>query len=255
MIILVTGATAGFGRAIALELAAAGHTVIASGRRRSRLDQLAAEAADATGTLVTRALDVTRSLAVGETIAEIERNVGPIDILVNNAGLALGLAPAQSVELDDWENMVDTNIKGLLYCTHAVLPGMVRRDRGYIINLGSVAGNYPYPGSHVYGASKAFVHQFSRNLRADLLGTRIRVTCLEPGLCGGTEFSLTRFKGDADKAEAVYRGTKPLTAEDIAQLVAYLIGLPAHINVNQMELMPTCQAFGPFAVSRTRDMQ
>lgn len=248
MNILVTGATAGFGRAIALHLAAGGHTVVALGRRRERLEQLVAEA---DGKIVARQLDVSRREAVADVIADIERRIGPTDVLVNNAGLALGLEPAQRVALDDWETMVDTNVKGLLYCTHAVLPGMVERDRGYIINLGSIAGSYPYPGSHVYGASKAFVHQFSLNLRADLLGSHIRVSCIEPGLCGGTEFSLTRFKGDAGKANGVYHGTEPLTAEDIAQIVGCLIALPAHINVNHLELMPTCQAFGPFAVARS----
>ena len=248
MNILVTRATAGFGRAIALHLADIGHTVVALGRRHDRLDQLATET---DGTIFLRQLDVSRREAVADVIAEIERSVGPTDVLVNNAGLALGLEPAQRVALDDWETMVDTNVKGLLYCTHAVLPGMVERDRGYIINLGSIAGSYPYPGSHVYGATKAFVHQFSLNLLADLLGSHIRVSCIEPGLCGGTEFSVTRFKGDAGKADDVYRGTEPLTSDDIAQLVGYLIALPPHVNVNHMELMPTCQAFAPFAIARS----
>lgn len=248
MNILVTGATAGFGRAIALHLAADRHAVVALGRRRERLEQLAAEA---DGKIAMRELDVSRREAVTEVFAEIERSVGPIDVLVNNAGLALGLEPAPRAMLDDWETMVDTNVKGLLYCTHAVLPSMVERDRGYIINLGSIAGSYPYPGSHVYGATKAFVHQFSLNLRADLVGSRIRVSCIEPGLCGGTEFSVTRFRGDAGKADNVYCGTEPLTAEDIAQIVGCLIALPAHVNVNHMELMPTCQAFGPFAIARS----
>jgi 3-hydroxy acid dehydrogenase / malonic semialdehyde reductase len=203
------------------------------------------------GKIVMRQMDVRRRDAVANVIAGIEHSVGPTDVLINNAGLAPGLEPAQHVALDDWKAMVNTNVKGLLYCTHAVLPGMVERDCGYIINLGSIASSYPYPGSQMYGASKAFAHQCSLNLRADLLGSRIRVSCIEPGLCGGTEFSVTRFKGDIGKTNDVYYGTEPLTAEDIAQIVSCLIALPAHVNVNHLELMPTCQAFAPFSAARS----
>jgi 3-hydroxy acid dehydrogenase/malonic semialdehyde reductase len=146
--------------------------------------------------------------------------------------------------------MVDSNVKGVMYCTRLLLPGMIARGRGHIINLGSVAGEFPYPGGNVYGAAKAFVHQFSQNLRADLVGSPIRVTNIEPGLCGGTEFSEVRFKGDKAKAAAVYDGTQPLTAEDIAEAIHWVTTLPAHMNVNVMQLMPVCQAFGPFAVKR-----
>ena len=172
-------------------------------------------------------------------------------MLVNNAGLALGMDPAQRAKLADWDRMVATNVTGLMHMTHALLPGMVARDRGHIVNLGSTAGSYPYPGGHVYGASKAFVKQFSLNLRADLVGTNVRVTELEPGLVGGTEFSRVRFGGDAEKAAGIYAGTQPLSAEDIAEAVAWAIGLPRNVNVNRLELMPTCQANGPLTIKRS----
>jgi 3-hydroxy acid dehydrogenase/malonic semialdehyde reductase len=146
--------------------------------------------------------------------------------------------------------MVATNVTGLIHVTRAILPGMVSRNRGLILNLGSAAGTYPYPGGHVYGASKAFVKQFSLNLRADLVGTGVRVTDLEPGLVGGTEFSTVRFEGDQAKADAVYAGTTPLSAEDVAEAAAWVLGLPDHVNINRIEMMPTCQASGPFAIKR-----
>jgi 3-hydroxy acid dehydrogenase/malonic semialdehyde reductase len=158
--------------------------------------------------------------------------------------------PAQSSNLDDWEQMVQTNVNGVLYCTHALLPGMVARDRGHIVNLGSVAGEFPYPGGNIYGATKAFLHQLSLNLRADLLGTQVRVTCIEPGLCGGTEFSEVRFRGDAQRAASIYQGTQPLLPEDIAETVHWVTHLPPHVNINVVSMMPTCQAFGPLAVKR-----
>lgn len=169
-----------------------------------------------------------------------------------NAGLALGLEMAPAASLDDWDAMVDTNVKGLLYITRACLPGMVARNRGHIINIGSTAAEFPYPGGNVYGATKAFVYQFSLNLRADLLGTAVRVTDIEPGMCSGTEFSTVRFKGDAEKAAAVYANTatSALVADDIADAVAYVSSRPAHVNINSMQLMPVCQAFGPLAVKR-----
>jgi 3-hydroxy acid dehydrogenase/malonic semialdehyde reductase len=170
---------------------------------------------------------------------------------VNNAGLALGLGPAYEAQLDDWDTMVDTNVKGLLYVTHAVLPGMVARNRGHIVNLGSTAAQFPYPGGNVYGATKAFVYQLSLNLRADLLGTAVRVTDVEPGLVGGTDFSTIRFKGDRAKADALYEGTTPLSPEDIADTVHWVATRPAHVNINSVQLMPVCQAFAPLAVKRT----
>jgi 3-hydroxy acid dehydrogenase/malonic semialdehyde reductase len=247
MNILVTGASAGFGEAIARRLIGEGHTVIATGRRADRLNALAAELGPK---FLPRVMDVTKRSDVEATFAWVEASVGALDCLVNNAGLALGLETADKVSLDDWETMIDTNIKGLIYCTHAALPKMVERNSGWVINLGSTAGTYPYPGGNVYGATKAFVHQFSLNLRADLVGKNVRVSSIEPGLCGGTEFSKTRFKGDDAKASAVYQGTQPLTADDLANTVSWLLSLPDHVNINTIEMMPTCQAPGPLAIKR-----
>ena len=172
-----------------------------------------------------------------------------IDVLVNNAGLSLNLEPAYKVPIEDWETMVDTNIKGLLYCTRLVLPGMVARGRGHVVNIGSVAAMYAYPGGNVYGATKAFVKQFSHNLRADLLGTAVRVTDIEPGLAE-TEFSVVRFKGDEQRAASIYKGTQPLTAEDIADAVHWVVTRPAHVNIDTISMMPVCQAFSPLAIYR-----
>lgn len=248
MIVLVTGASSGFGAAIATRFAREGHRVIIAGRRADRLTQLAGRLGrDHVHPLV---LDVRDRSAVAQAIEGLPADLSAIDVLVNNAGLALGLEPAQSADLDAWDTMVDTNIKGLMYVTRAVLPGMVARDRGHVVNLGSTAARYPYPGGNAYGASKAFVRQFSLNLRADLHGTRIRVTDIEPGLCGGTEFSNVRFRGDAERAEKVYDGADALTPEDIAESVVWAASLPSRVNINTIELMPVSQAFGPLAVAR-----
>ena len=197
----------------------------------------------------TLVLDVRDNEAVVAAVQSLPPEFSKIDILINNAGLALGTGSYETQLLEDLEQMVDTNIKGLLYVTHAVLPGMIERNSGHIVNIGSVAGNYPYPGGNAYGGTKAFVKQFSLNLRADLLGKNIRVTNIEPGLTE-TEFSLVRFHGDHSKADPVYQGTQPLTGDDIAQSILWCVSQPAHVNVNFMELMPVCQAFGPLAVSR-----
>jgi 3-hydroxy acid dehydrogenase / malonic semialdehyde reductase len=173
-----------------------------------------------------------------------------IDVLINNAGLALNTLPADQVPLQDWETMIATNCLGLVTMTRAILPSMVERGTGLVINLGSVAGHYPYPGGNVYGATKAFVEQFTLNLRADLVGTGVRATNLAPGLCGGTEFSNVRFKGDDAAAAKVYEGTQPLTAQDIADTAYWIATLPPHININSIEMMPTCQGFGPFNIKR-----
>jgi 3-hydroxy acid dehydrogenase / malonic semialdehyde reductase len=247
MIVLVTGATAGFGEAIARRFVAAGARVIAAGRRTERLQGLAAELGDA---LFPLPLDVADRAAVQAAIADLPEEFAEIDLLVNNAGLALGLEPADAASLDDWETMVDINVKGLMYLTHAVLPGMVARGRGHVVNMGSTAANYPYPGGNVYGATKAFVRQFSLNLRADLVGRGVRVTDIEPGMVGGTEFSAVRFHGDEDRAAAVYEGVQPLTADDVAEAVFWVANLPAHVNINTLEMMPTCQAPGPLKVVR-----
>jgi 3-hydroxy acid dehydrogenase/malonic semialdehyde reductase len=246
--ILVTGATAGFGAAMARRFVRDGHRVIAAGRRAARLTDLEQELGDA---LLPLMLDVSDARAVAALPDSLPPKWREVDVLVNNAGLALGLDPAFQADLEDWDLMVATNVTGLIHITRALLPGMVERNRGHIVNLSSTAASYPYPGGHVYGASKAFVTQFSLNLRADLVGRSVRVTDLEPGLCGGTEFSVNRFGGDTERADAVYAGTVPLTAEDIAEAAAWVIGLPAHVNINRIEMMPTCQAPGPLAVKRS----
>ena len=249
MIVFVTGASAGFGAAIARNFVEHGHTVVAAGRRTQRLQALQQELGTHLHPLV---LDVRDRAAVQAALQNLPPELTAIDLLVNNAGLALGLEPAQRASLDDWEQMVDTNIKGLLYCTRLLLPGMIERAVGHIINIGSTAAEWPYPGGNAYGATKAFVYQFSMNLRADLLGTPVRVTDIEPGLCGGTEFSTVRFHGDQQQAAKVYQGTQPLTAQDIAETVYWVASRPAHVNINSIQLMPVCQAFGGFAIQRSQ---
>ncbi|NKF23150.1 SDR family oxidoreductase [Solimonas marina] len=246
MNILVTGATSGFGAAIARRFVHEGHRVVATGRRAERLDALATECGERLHPLV---LDVRDRAAVEAAVAALPAEFAQVDVLVNNAGLALGLKPAHETDMADWEQMVDTNIKGLLYITRALTPGMVDRGRGHVINLGSVAGEWPYPGGNVYGGTKAFVRQFSLNLRADLVGLGVRVSNIEPGMAE-TEFSLVRFQGDAERAKSVYAGVQPLTADDIADTVYWIATRPAHVNVNTISLMPECQAFSPFNVKR-----
>ena len=247
MIVLVTGASAGFGEEIARVFARNGHRVIAAARRGDRLARLHAELGER---LLPITLDVTRSEDIPAALDALPPEWREIDVLVNNAGLALGTEPAWQCSLDEWETMIATNVKGLVAVTRAVLPGMVERHRGLVINLGSIAGETPYPGGNVYGATKAFVEQFTRNLRADLVGTGVRATNLAPGLCGGTEFSNVRFRGDDDAAAKVYAGTHPLTAADIAATAYWIATLPAHVNVNHIELMPTCQGYGPLNIKR-----
>jgi 3-hydroxy acid dehydrogenase / malonic semialdehyde reductase len=244
--VFVTGASSGFGAAIARRFAASGARVIASARRAERLKDLAAELGSS---VLPVTLDVRDRAAVFAAVSDFPAEFAQVDVLVNNAGLALGQDPAQAADLDDWDQMVDTNCKGLAYVTRAVLPGMVARRKGHVINLGSVAGGYPYPGGNAYGGSKAFVHQFSLGLRSDLHGTGVRVTCVEPGLAD-TEFSAVRFHGDKARADAVYAGMQPLTATDIAESVYWAASLPPHVNVNVIELMATAQSFAAFQVAR-----
>ena len=245
--ILVTGATAGFGAAFARRFIKDGHRVIATGRRSERLQALAAELGP---NLRPVQLDMTDKVAIAGFVNALPEDWRHIDVLVNNAGLALGLNPAWEADLADWDTMIATNISGLVHLSRAILPQMVARDDGIIINIGSVAGEYPYPGGNVYGASKAFVRQFSLNLRADLVGRNVRVTDIEPGMVGGSEFSQVRFHGDTAKAAAVYAGATPLMPDDIAEIASWIVALPAHMNINRIETMPTCQASGPFAVKR-----
>jgi 3-hydroxy acid dehydrogenase / malonic semialdehyde reductase len=244
---LVTGASSGIGQAVAKKLSALGAHVVAAARRKERIDALV-EALPTPGLALS--LDVRDRDAVARAIDGLPDGFREIDVLVNGAGLALGLEPAHEAHLEDWEAMIDTNVKGLVYVTRAILPGMVARDRGHVVNIGSVAASYPYPGGNVYGATKAFVAQLSLNLRADLLGKHIRVTDVEPGMVS-TEFSLVRFRGDEERARAVYESFEPMSPEDIAETVAFVTTLPPNVNVNRIELMPVMQAFSPFAVKRS----
>ena len=247
MIILVTGATAGFGESITRRFVQQGHKVIATGRRQERLLELKDELGDS---VITLQLDVRNRAAIEQAMEQLPPEWRNIDILVNNAGLALGMEPAHKADPDDWETMIDTNNKGLVYMTRAVLPGMVERNRGHIINIGSTAGSWPYAGGNVYGATKAFVRQFSLNLRADLHKTAIRVTDIEPGLVGGTEFSNVRFKGDDGKVEKTYENANALTAEDVTEAVWWVATLPKHVNINTLEMMPVSQSFAGLSVHR-----
>lgn len=246
--VLVTGASSGFGEACARRFAAAGLPLILTGRRRDRLDALASELSSMVPCLPL-AFDVRDRDAVTQQLTNLPAEFANVSILVNNAGLAQGLGPAHEADLDHWDTMVDTNIKGLMYCTRLILPAMVARGRGHIVNIGSVAASWPYPGGNAYGGTKAFVQQFSRNLRVDLMGTNVRVSLVEPGMCE-TEFSLVRFDGDEAKAAAVYDGMQPLSGEDVAEIVFWTTQLPPHINVNQLEVMPVAQTWSAFAVDR-----
>lgn len=247
MIVLITGATSGFGAEMACKFVQNGHKVIATGRRQERLDELAAELG---GNVLPRTLDVSSKAAIDAMLAALPAAWQDIDVLINNAGLALGVEPAQNAALDDWETMIDTNCKGLVTMTRRLLPAMVARGSGLVINIGSVAGAYPYPGGNVYGATKAFVDQFTLNLRADLVGTGVRATNIAPGMVGGTEFSNVRMKGNDAAAAKVYEGASALTAADIADTAFWIATLPPHVNINYLELMPTCQGFSPFTIKR-----
>ncbi len=247
MNVLITGASAGFGKALAERLVANGHRVIGCARRLDKLNALAETLGEAFLPVV---MDVSDTASIPQIIADLPDDFKQIDVLVNNAGLALGTEPAHKASLDDWMRMTDTNIKGLMALTHAVLPAMVERDSGYVINVGSIAGSWPYFGGNVYGATKAFVKQFSLNLRADLIGTQVRVTNLEPGNVAGTEFSNVRYHGDDDKAAQVYDGFKTMKGEDIGDILLWLIESPAHINVNRLEVMPVAQTYNGLTIAK-----
>lgn len=247
-VVCITGASSGFGEATARLLAKNDYTLILGARNVKKLEQIKAEI-QADCNVYVAALDVTSSDSIATFFANLPSDFSNIDVLVNNAGLALGVEPAHEASLDDWETMISTNCTGLVRMTHKVLKGMVERNRGQIINIGSIAGNWPYPGGNAYGGTKAFVRNFSLGLRADLLGKKIRVTNLEPGMAD-TNFSTVRLKGNKDKADKIYEDTQPLTGDDMANTIAWLIALPEHMNVNTLEVMPTCQAWLPFAISR-----
>ncbi|MGC6247116.1 SDR family oxidoreductase [Bisgaard Taxon 45] len=248
-IALVTGATAGFGAAICRTLIQHNYNVIGTGRRAERLTALQQElGAD----FLPLTFDLSDRQATEMAINTLPPSWQAVDLLVNNAGLALGLETADKADLDDWMQMIDTNIKGVVTITRLLLPQMVSRNHGHIINLGSIAGTYPYPGGNVYGASKAFIKQFSLNLRADLAGTAIRVTNIEPGLCGGTEFSNVRFKGDNERAAKLYEDVQFVTPEDIANIVLWANQQPEHVNINRIEVMPTAQSSAPLNVVRQK---
>lgn len=248
MAILITGASSGFGAAMATAFVQAGYLVIGTARRTEKLIELQTKLGDRFQPItmdITSKEDIQAALTQIETLPEYFRE---IDCLINNAGLALGLDSADKADFADWETMIHTNIIGLTYLTHQILPKMVANKEGYIINIGSIAGNYPYPGGNVYGATKAYVRQFSLNLRADLHGTGVRVTNIEPGLVGGSEFSNVRFKGDDERAAQLYEYANALTSEDIAQTALWLYQRPTHLNVNTIELMPTSQSFAALNV-------
>jgi len=247
MIVLITGASAGFGAEMARKFVSHGHKVIATARRAEKLAGLRQELG---ANVLPLTLDVTDTAAIAPALAGLPAAWKPIDVVINNAGLALGLEPAQRTSLAEWETMIATNVKGLVAMTHALLPEMVARGGGTIINLGSVAGATPMPGGNVYGATKAFVDQFTRNLRADLAGTGVRATNIAPGLCGGTEFSNVRLRGDDAAAAKIYEGTNPLTSVDIAEAAYWVATLPPHVNINIIEMMPTCQGYGVLNIKR-----
>ena len=248
-IVLITGATSGFGLATAKKFAKHGYPLIITGRREERLQQLSDELSPITSVYF-HTLDVRDANQVIELVEQLPEAFKNVGILVNNAGLALGASPADKSSLDDWHTMIDTNVTGLVNVTHSLFETLKKQPQASIINLASIAGNWAYPGSHVYGASKAFVAQFSRNLRCDFVGTNVRVTSLEPGLCE-SEFSLVRFNGDQDKYDALYKNANAIQPEDIANIIFWIAEQPKHININSLEVMPTSQAWDNFKIVKS----
>lgn len=247
----ITGATAGFGKAIAQDLSRKGYRLILTGRRKERLEKIKKELTKANGSeILTLSFDIQNRHQVAEAVGSLPEKWQNIDILINNAGLAAGKAFIENGELDDWEQMIDTNVKGLLYVTRALLPLIKTSDSGHILNIGSIAGTEVYPGGNVYCASKHAINALSKALRMELLPRGIRVSQIRPGLAE-TEFSLVRFKGDEAKAADVYKGYKPLLAEDIARAVLFVIESPGHICINDLEITPTAQA-NAFLIEKDR---
>ncbi|MGG6462306.1 SDR family NAD(P)-dependent oxidoreductase [Solilutibacter silvestris] len=244
-IAFVTGATSGFGRAIATRFVKEGWQVIASGRRMDRLDSLRAELGDAIHPV---SFDIRDGTAIEAAIAALPESLRDIDLLVNNAGLALGTAPAQNADPAQWRQMIETNVLGLVNLTHVLLPRLIA-TRGAIVNISSIAATYPYTGGNAYGGTKAFVTQFSLGLRSDLHGTGVRVTSIEPGLAE-TEFTLVRTGGNQQASDDLYRGANPITGDDIADATWWIANLPPHLNINRLEVMPTSQSFAGFQIHR-----
>ncbi len=245
-IVLITGATGDFGKAFAKRFAAIGSKLILHGRDTAKVGALCREYPGS----YPMVFDITDKDAMKAALAALPADFKNIDLLVNNAGLALGLEPAHEADIDDWETMIEVDIKALARMTRFVVEGMVERGRGHIINIGSTAGSYPYAGGNVYCAAKAFVKQFSLSIRADLSSKNVRVTNLEPAQVE-TQFSLARFKGDTERAAKVYAGTKSLTADDVAEAVFWAATLPQHVNINRLEIMPTGQYPAGLAFNRT----
>ena len=243
---LITGATAGFGAAAVRRFASAGWRVIATGRRADRLKKLVEEFG--TDKVFTLAFDMRKPEAIEAALATLPDSFRKIDLLINNAGLALGTAPAQKADLAQWNQMIETNVTGLVTITHKLLATLMAQ-KGAIINISSVAATYPYPGGNVYGGSKAFVSQFSLGLRSDLHGTGVRVTTVEPGMAE-TEFTLVRTSGNQTVSDNLYKGANPMTAENVAETLFWIATLPPHMNINRIEMMPVNQSFSPFQVHR-----
>ena len=240
-IIMITGATSGFGRAIAVKFANNGYNIIITGRRKDLLDELEKELINQGSKVLPLNFDVRNKSEVGSVINNLPQEWKDIDILVNNAGLAAGLSHIDDGDTDDWDQMIDTNVKGLLYVTRAVAPFMVARNRGHIFNISSIAGKDVYENGNVYCATKSAVDSLSKAMRIDLLKHSIRITNIAPGMAQ-TEFSIVRFKGDREKANAVYDGVRALTAEDIADIVYFCATLPEHVCINDLSVTPTQQA-------------
>lgn len=246
---MITGASAGIGAAFAKKLAKENWRLILIARRLDKLQDIRKSLNIDEKDLHIITLDIRNREAVTEALEKLPPSFKNIDLLINNAGMARGTEPVWEYDIDDWEDMVDTNIKGLLYITRLILPSMVEKNSGQIINLGSIAGNWPYPGGNVYGGTKAFVQQFTRNLRTDLFGKNIRVTNIEPGIVD-TEFSIVRYNGDVEQAKKVYENANSLQAEDIAEIGYWLTTMPEHVNINSIEVMPVSQTWGPLRIHR-----
>lgn len=248
--IVITGATSGIGLAVAKHFVQAGWKAVLIGRRAERLEEVQHQLGGHEW-VWPLCVDIRDSVAIEKALAALPSRFSDITTLVNNAGLALGMEPAQSCRLEEWQTMIDTNITGLVHVTHSLLPRLVAAgSRAIIVNMGSIAGTYPYPGGNVYGATKAFVHQFSLNLRTDLHGTGVRVACIEPGMVE-TEFSAVRFRDDLEQARSVYEGAAALQPEDIAGAIHWVVSQPPHVNINRIEIMPTTQSSAPLRVYRS----